>query len=180
MKIGITGLAGSGKSTVADHLVAEHGFTRMSFASPLKAMLRTLDPILEGSFSAVPERLSDIFGHYGDAEADVKASEYGVEYRRLLQVLGTDCIRAVDEDFWVRAALAQVTADRVVFDDVRFPNEAAAMDLLWNIRRPDLQTGTHVSEQHAGRMGEHHVIHNNGTPEQLRRFVDKLVGSANR
>lgn len=175
MKIGITGLAGSGKSTVADHLVAEHGFTRMSFAAPLKAMLRTLDPLLGNTITGRslihPTRLSELT----QTEAEIKVSPFGPEYRRLLQVLGTDCIRAVDEDFWVRAALAQVTADRVVFDDVRFPNEAAAMGLLWNVRRPDLQTGTHASEQHAGRLGEHHVIHNNGTPEQLRRFVDQLI-----
>lgn len=33
---------GSGKSTVADHLVARHGFTRVAFAAPLKRMTEAL------------------------------------------------------------------------------------------------------------------------------------------
>lgn len=36
--IGITGLAGAGKSTAAQFLVEEHGFTRLPFAGPLKKM----------------------------------------------------------------------------------------------------------------------------------------------
>lgn len=36
--IGLTGLAGAGKSTAAQFLAVEHGFTRLSFAGPLKQM----------------------------------------------------------------------------------------------------------------------------------------------
>jgi len=36
MIIGICGLIGSGKDTVADYLVNEHGYRRESFANPLK------------------------------------------------------------------------------------------------------------------------------------------------
>lgn len=36
--IGLTGLAGAGKSTAAQFLVAEHGFSRVPFAGPLKRM----------------------------------------------------------------------------------------------------------------------------------------------
>ncbi|WP_346927659.1 hypothetical protein, partial [uncultured Arthrobacter sp.] len=97
--IGLSGFAGSGKSTVANYLVEEHGFTRLSFAAPLKKMLRTLNPAIkcEGSSDHVPLRyLLDIYE--GD-ELAIKASDYGKDYRRLLQVLGTDCIRSEDEDF---------------------------------------------------------------------------------
>lgn len=41
---------GSGKSTVADHLVARHGFTRVAFASPLKRMTEAL--LLEAGYCA--------------------------------------------------------------------------------------------------------------------------------
>lgn len=40
--IGIAGLARSGKSTAAAHLVKNHGFVRVRFADPLKAMARAL------------------------------------------------------------------------------------------------------------------------------------------
>ena len=36
MILGVTGLIGSGKDTIADYLVTEHGFKRISFAASLK------------------------------------------------------------------------------------------------------------------------------------------------
>src|SRR4051794_965130 len=40
--IAFTGLAGSGKSTAAHHLVNRRGFQRVRFAGPLKAMMASL------------------------------------------------------------------------------------------------------------------------------------------
>ena len=39
MIVGITGLIGSGKDTVANYLVTQHDFKRLSFASSVKDML---------------------------------------------------------------------------------------------------------------------------------------------
>lgn len=185
--VGLTGKAGAGKGVVADHLVEAHGFTKLSFAGPLKKMLRTLDPIMGHvpGFDSIPVRLSDVLAGYANDEAEVKASRYGAEYRRLLQVLGTDCIRAVDQGFWVRAAMQQLTDPngKYVFDDARFPNEASAVYLqgrrpaLWHVDRPghDGGAGSHSSEQHAGRMGENLTLINDGTIEALHEAVDRAV-----
>ena len=40
--VGITGLAGSGKTTIARYLMEQYDYTRIRFADPLKAMLREL------------------------------------------------------------------------------------------------------------------------------------------
>ena len=182
--MGLTGKAGAGKSAVADYLVEQYGFTKLSFAGPLKKMLRTLDPILEGSDRGFITHLSDL-AHLPEA---VIKTEFP-EYRRLLQVLGTDCIRALDEDFWVRAAMKQLTDvdGRYVFDDVRFPNEAEAVlnggarradAELWYIDRPghDSGVGSHESEQHAGRMDETWHLTNPGKDiEGLQQKVDDLM-----
>lgn len=40
MIVGLAGLAGSGKDTVADFLVKNHGFTKVAFADPLKRICR--------------------------------------------------------------------------------------------------------------------------------------------
>ena len=177
--VGLTGYAGAGKSTVAEYLVNGHGFTRVSFAAPLKKMLRTLNPIIGNPpvFDTVGKYkpyfyLNDLFelverdGRMFDddtpAETVIKEGSWGAEYRRLLQVLGTDCIRAVDEDFWVNAALKQMDDPngRYVFDDVRFPNEAEVIKGLsphglWYVSRPGVHaTNGHASEQHAGKMDE--------------------------
>lgn len=180
MIIGLTGLAGSGKSTAAEYLVRYHGFTRQGFAWPLKTMLRTLDPIL-GLYDGNVDngyRLSEL-GNL--AETEIKARF--PEYRRLLQVLGTDCIRAVDPDFWVKAAMKDLDPGKnYVFDDVRFPNEAeaikAAGGLLANIDRPGLVRGAHASEAHAGHMGEDCFVINSGTVEAFEHMVTELVAEA--
>lgn len=174
--IGLTGYAGSGKSTVASYLVEEHGYTRLSFAGPLKKMLRTLDPLVSSSFDDQCYRVSEILETHGETEAKVLFPEY----RRLLQVLGTDCIRAVDENFWVKAAVAQMTdpEGKYVFDDVRFPNEAQVIkDLnswgLWYVERPGIHpANSHSSEAHAGVMGERQRLHNHYDLNWLHREVD--------
>lgn len=181
--IGLTGVAGSGKSTVATYLVEEHGFTRLSFAAPLKKMLRTLDPVVPTDVQSTGNRLSIILDFFEGDETAIKTSIYGKEYRRLLQVLGTDCIRAVDEDFWVNAALKQITDadDKVVFDDVRFPNEAAVISNfnplgLWNIARAGYEAvNGHASEQHAGKMGELVWLTNDSDVEGLHGDIDLAV-----
>lgn len=183
--IGVTGLVGSGKSTVANYLVENHGFTRLSFAAPLKKMLRTLDPIIGNTIikseieSVVhPTHLSELT----ETENELKAGPFGVEYRRLMQFLGTECIRAVDPDFWTNAAKAQLSNPdgRYVFDDIRFPNEAKVITDhnpmgLWNIQRPSTEVvgdrKLHVSEQHAGIMGEFAQLVNDDL-DGLHRQVD--------
>ena len=194
--VGLTGFAGVGKSTAAQYLVERHGFTRLSFAAPLKKMLRTLNPIMGGSLiygerghRAGSLTLAQVFALFNDDELAVKASRYGDEYRRLLQVLGTDCIRAVDEDFWVRAAIAQMEQDRefgkYVFDDVRFPNEADVITGmqnlgLWYIEREGIHAANgHASEQHAGKMGEQVFLFNGtGQLEFLHDQIDNAVDMA--
>ena len=42
MVIGLTGLINSGKSTVADYLITQHGFQLVKFAQGLKDMVRAL------------------------------------------------------------------------------------------------------------------------------------------
>lgn len=186
--IGLTGYAQAGKSTVAQHLVEQHGFIRVSFAAPLKKMLRTLNPIIditdnEGGQEYGEVRVGELF-KLGWTEAQIKEDlNMGPEYRRLLQVLGTDCVRAVDEDFWIQAAERQMTdpTANYVFDDCRFPNEAEFIlyrspEGLWNISRPGFEAvNGHVSEQHAGKMGETMFIVNDRTVEMLHSDVDAAL-----
>lgn len=188
LRIGLTGKAGAGKGVVADYLVEHHGFTKVSFAGPLKKMLRTLNPIIGsqltfGDFGAEPTRLSHLFD-VGMTELELKQSPFfGAEYRRLLQVLGTDCIRALDEPFWVRAAMQQITAKgNYVFDDVRFPNEALAVQAqgtLWCIMRDehDGGAGNHASEQWVGQMNENYHLPNDGTIAVLCAQVDSIMST---
>lgn len=139
--IGIVAPAGSGKTVVARRLEEAHGFTRMRFAHQLKAMLKVglglTDEQLDGAQKMTP--LSE-FG--------------GCTPRHLMQTLGTEWgRRMVHSDVWTsawRRAAAQVEGP-IVVDDVRFPNEAAAVraegGILWRIVRPGQGPADHVSER---------------------------------
>lgn len=112
--VGITGRAGAGKDTIADYLVRERGFIKLSFAGPLKAMLAA---------AGMPE------------PADRAAKEQPVPgfdftWREAAQKLGTEWGRALDPEIWTKVVEQQIRhADsqclRVVLSDVRFENEAA-------------------------------------------------------
>jgi len=107
--IGLAGRAGAGKTTVAKHLVQKYGFRRLSFADPLKEML------LAAGMCTKEELWGEKTKHS----------------RWLLQKIGTDIFRKqVDPLFWVaktgRAVRTSIDAgDRIVLDDIRFPEEAA-------------------------------------------------------
>jgi hypothetical protein len=141
---------GSGKSTLAEGMRG-FGWRSVKFAGPLKDMLAALLRAAGEDDAFVAACLE---GHL--KEAPVRALA-GATPRRAMQTLGTEWGRGcIDPDLWVR--LAMLRADRlraagtpVVVDDMRFPNEAAAIraagGLLVKVIRPgvDLPAG-HASE----------------------------------
>lgn len=144
--IGLTGLAGSGKSTAAMHLVERHGFQRVRFAGPLKAMLAAL--------GCTP---AEIDGDRKEMPCELLG---GKTPRWAMQTLGTEWGRnLIASDLWIRAwqhAVAQVPAGvPIVVDDCRFANEAAAIQAaggsIIRIVRPGAGAGAagHSSEGQA-------------------------------
>lgn len=191
--IGLTGLMRAGKDSVADILVRDHGFVKMSFAAPLKRMVKNLNPIVgweDGRCcdECPPEEpqavyLQDLYDR-GMTDDEIKASEFGPEARRLWQRFGTDVMRAEQDDYWIQKAYEDIVNsghERIVLTDTRFPNEADMIyelmahgplgitSSVWQIVRPgvELQPGSHASEQNVGLMGEEITIHNDGTLEEL-------------
>ena len=160
--IALTGLAGSGKSTAADYLIAVHGFTRVRFAAPLKAMIAAIgldERHIEGELKQTPmEELCDHTPRYA------------------MQTLGTEWGRkCMGDDFWVNLWRADACRhSRVVVDDCRFPNEAAAVRKLggevWRIEGRGGIAGNHASE--AGCGYAELVIDNSGERAALQAAVD--------
>ena len=111
--IGLTGLARSGKDTIAGILCQHHGFIQMAFANPLKDAAAVLFDMPRSAFDE------------GDRE---KPDPYWfLSPRQILQFLGTNLIRnQLDSSFWVKRSARQYsrTQGSVVFSDVRFDNEA--------------------------------------------------------
>lgn len=169
MIIGLGYKKGSGKDTVADFLVRNHGFTKLSFADPLKAAAREI-------FGFDQEQL------YGSKKEELDPFWKDTP-RNVLQKVGTDCLRkGYRDDIWIKALLRKIEPGKdYVIPDVRFPNEAHAVKNagghLWRI---DRATGpavdTHESETAMDSFeGWGRTIYNHGTISDMLYVVDGLV-----
>lgn len=149
--IGLTGKAGAGKDTTADIIEEQLGkenVFRISFAQPIRDMLKAAFPILTDEH------------FYGKLKEEV-IPNLGKSPRQLMQTLGTEWGRqCVKDSLWVDMALekakkAQQEGKHVVITDVRFENESTAVCAagghVVEIVRPahkvtDGATATHPSE----------------------------------
>jgi hypothetical protein len=163
--IGLTGLKRSGKGTAAAGLFPE--YVTVSFARSIKNMLLAM----------------------GVTEAELRDPETPLPRfnnktpRFMQQTLGTEWGRGfMGADHWINIAkmAAQAHLDRgvgVVFDDVRFDNEAQIVrehfgGEVWRISRPSCgTTDMHVSEHGVRRDYVHRVIWNTTSPEDLAEEV---------
>jgi hypothetical protein len=124
--IGLSGYARSGKDTAADYLVEHKDYVKRSFATPIKQAMEILNPTVE------------VAGHYVQLASLLhtsgweSAKDLSEDARRLLQVFGTEVGREMfGQNFWVDYGVNNLEdGARVVFADVRFPNEADAIKEL--------------------------------------------------
>jgi hypothetical protein len=187
--IGLTGRKRAGKDTAAQRLVEEYGFIRIAFADPIREMVATLNPIIvvgEDAFGAPSSLRVQQFLEKGWTSDDLK--DRFPLYREFMQRLGTECVRKYDPEFWVNAALVQMTDPdgRYVVTDCRFPNEAdglrarrfAGDDVhVWNIQNDVAEQAPieHDSEKWAGNLDEDRVLHNNLEIADLWSDIDELA-----
>lgn len=139
--IGVCGLMGSGKGTVADMLVEEHGFEKISFGDAIKdaaaVMFGWRRDLLEGDTKESRE--------WREQRDNFWSQETGRDMtpRLALQLLGSECMRVgFHDDIWVsivkRKMLANPTTNYVI-PDLRFENEIGIIQgmggEIWSVRR---------------------------------------------
>lgn len=176
--IGITGIAGSGKDTAANILVANHGFTRIALADPIKDLF---------------DRLS---GPTRQLHKELEAA--GRSQRWAWQVIGTECRESINAfDHWIDHALIGMEylhsvhsppRTRFVVPDVSYEHEVLklhdwAINLggiyqTWRIDNPRVQPITesgHSSEEGRRSLKADIWIRNDGTIDQFRqRLINAL------
>lgn len=177
MIVGMTGLAGSGKDTVARYLAERYGFGVVSFAFPLYSAISQITGIC----------LDDLY----DRELKEAVIPWlGKSPRELLQSLGTEWgRRMVADDIWIRVAMQRVKAiteegGNVVITDVRFDNEAMAIRLAggenWLVQRPGVHscvgdTANHESEAGISQVLVDTTILNDTSVEALQAQADRSL-----
>ena len=141
MIIGICGLIGSGKGTVADTLVEKHNFKKISFADKLKDGVASVfgwdRDMLEGKTAESRE--------WRETQDDFWTKETGrtITPRLVLQEFGTECMRnGFSDNIWVSLVKQEILNNptiNFVIPDVRFKNEVEMVKKLngqvWVVKR---------------------------------------------
>lgn len=177
--VGFTGLKGSGKDTAGECFV-RHGYVKMSFAEPLKAMLKTLLTFRGYTDPEVVHRILE-----GDRKEMTSSAFMGKSPRHAMQTLGTEYGRnCIHEDLWIDTFKRRVQGSEapIVVTDVRFPNEVEAIKSLggvvFRVNRPLLDGRTysdlHPSETQIGELDVYEDIENNfPTALDFQRWVEE-------
>jgi hypothetical protein len=130
MLIGICGFQSSGKDTIADYLIKEHGFIKMSFASKLKDIIAIMfgwpRDKLEGLTKEDREWREQVDYWWSKT---LKMPQLTPRY--VMQYFATDLFRnKFHPDIWVKIVenelnklLEQGTNQNIVISDCRFENE---------------------------------------------------------
>jgi hypothetical protein len=201
MIVGILGLIGSGKNTVAQILVDDYGFEKVSFASSLKDAVAAIfgwpRHLLEGDTDQ-----SRVWREQPDAYWS-RVMQHEVTPRWVLQHIGTDVMRNhFHKDIWVHSLIKRLEDPNknFVISDVRFLNEVDVIHdqkgQIWEIQRPPLPTwySEHFDNQDDLRrhMTLHHpeihssewdwrlakrncIIRNTGTLQDLKDKVSAII-----
>jgi hypothetical protein len=205
MLLGISGLAGSGKDTVANMLIEESGFTKVSLADPLKRIARDVYAFTDEQLWGPSE-----FRNGPDKRYPREDGSY-LSPREALQKLGTEwgreCYRNTWVDLCIRTAQTllepasiwdynqkdglhsrgfEVGIKGVAVPDVRFRNELAAIHgaggKVIRVSRPGAGLGglggMHPSETEQASISDQEfdfVVQNTGTLEDLRIEVRRCL-----
>jgi hypothetical protein len=185
MLIGLVGLIGSGKDTVAERLVLNHGFKRDSFAKSLKDAVSTIF----GWDRSLLEGQTEESRAWREKPDHFWSKKFGrdITPRWVLQYFGTEVMRGnMLDSIWVDSLIARYNGANTVISDTRFVNEINKIKenngKIILVKRGPMPTreemqekGVHKSEWDWIGSDFDHVIDNNSTLEALYSNIDKLA-----
>ena len=161
--IGFAGKKRSGKDTAAQ--IARRYFEEagwevhlIGFADALREYALKLNPWVVSDYDRQPQPLARVISTFG--WENCKGTSYAESVREVLQRLGTDIMRAADEDVWVKLAARKMqetlegnphSRPVFIFTDVRFENEVQFIlensGAVFEMHRPGRSNeDSHVSE----------------------------------
>jgi len=185
MLIGLVGLIGSGKDTVAECLVNNHGYQRDSFAKSLKDAVSVIfgwdRALLEGATQE-----SRMWRERIDPYWSNKLNK-AITPRYILQYWGTEVMRGNFHDsIWIDSFIARYNGGKIVLSDTRFVNEIETIRALKGkvvlIRRGPIPSKeemkkktVHQSEWDWIGQTFDYEIDNSGSLADLKTQVDHMI-----
>lgn len=191
--IGLTGLAGSGKDTVAA-LLFMLGYQRYAFGDEVRREVADIIERAQLKAAAnfplgIPEewRLSSFDVLMYSSIEEIWEKPTPGYMRQILQRHGSEYRRAQDPDYWVKQFserydlfhLGLGNDARMVVTDVRFLNEADKIHQLggvvWRITRPGTEQMNHISEIEQNQIEVDAELVNDGSMLDLAEKVRGLL-----
>jgi len=184
MIIAFKGYKQSGKTTAAQYLEEKYGFIRINFKDALVKEIKERYPDLLEEILHIESRLDSKYAHHLKTVDDLFI--YKPPLMRALMVnFGTDDRRKDNNNYWVdkwKYAAAKVYPENnIVVDDVRFLNEAVAVNdfggNIVQIERSDITDGgTHVSETEQNDIFADYIMSvEKGDHESLYKKLDAII-----
>jgi len=185
MLIGLVGLIGSGKDTVAERLVTHHGYKRDSFAKSLKDAVSSMfnwdRELLEGNTKESRE--------WREQPDAFWSERFGkpITPRWVLQYFGTEVMRqGMYDAIWVDSVIGRYKGDKTVISDTRFQNEIKTIKahggIVVLVKREEIPTreemqkqGIHQSEWDWVGSDFDYTINNTSSLEGLDANIDQFI-----
>ncbi len=191
--VSICGFQGSGKDTIANYLISEYGFVKISFAGAIKDIASIM-------FGWDRQRLEGLTKEDREWRETVdpwweKQLNLPISPRYIMQQFGTELFRRhFHPDIWVKVVEKKLTEyENIVITDCRFPNEIKMVKdnggILVHVERNlphwfhDYKSGSsspeadklHASETSWIREKFDLEVKNNGSVKDLENKVEKYI-----
>jgi hypothetical protein len=192
MIIGLCGNQGSGKDTVANILVSEYGFIKLTFASTLKDIVAILFSWQRDLLEGLTEE-SRLWRETTDDFWSEKLSIPSFTPRKALQMIGTDLFRIhFNNDIWtnivenkIGVMLKNNPKTNIVISDCRFTNEFNLIKqftdshIIMILREKNISTNKiyHSSETEWVNYNFDTILQNDNSIDELKSNLKSLLGS---
>ncbi len=192
MIIGLCGSQGSGKDTVANILVSEYGFIKLTFASTLKDIVAILFSWQRDLLEGLTEE-SRLWRETTDDFWSEKLSIPSFTPRKALQMIGTDLFRIhFNNDIWtnivenkIGVMLKNNPNTNIVISDCRFTNEFNLIKqftdshIIMILREKNKSTNKlyHSSESEWVNYNFDAILQNDNSIDDLKPNIKSLLSS---
>lgn len=172
MIFGISGKMGSGKDTV--------GKIIYDMLKPNCKITHFADPLKDLCINYLGLSYDDVYTENGKKQFN---DFWKMTNREILQKVGTDAFRnGFDKDVWVKITELNILSKHdcnYIIPDIRFDNEAEMVikhgGIVLNIERNNWNKNSHISEQGISKKLITVNIENNGTIENLKEKIFKVI-----